>query len=204
MPVFVTDPRIEERLLAERQRIGADRYDEVWEGVYMMAPMPNIEHQEIVAGLVGALLQIVVGELQGKVFPGINVSDREEGWEQNYRCPDVAVYLASNRAKDCGTHWRGGPDFAVEIVSPHDRAREKLPFYAAVGTRELLIVDRDPWQLELCRLEAGKLSLLGRAAPEEGASLASAVLPASFALEASSGRPRIRIRAADGKRQWSA
>ena len=31
--------------LEERRRVGADRWDEMWNGVLHMAPAPNIEHQ---------------------------------------------------------------------------------------------------------------------------------------------------------------
>jgi hypothetical protein len=34
-------------LLAWRKRTGADRWDEMWEGVLHMPPMPNLEHQEL-------------------------------------------------------------------------------------------------------------------------------------------------------------
>jgi Uma2 family endonuclease len=63
--------------------------------------------------------------------------------------PDVVVALAGGQAKDCGTHWCSGPDFVVEIRSPSEDPRDKLDFYAAVGTREVLVIDRDPWALEL-------------------------------------------------------
>jgi hypothetical protein len=34
-------------ILAWRKRTGADRWDEMWEGVLHMPPMPNREHQEL-------------------------------------------------------------------------------------------------------------------------------------------------------------
>ena len=40
---------------------------------------------------------------------------------------------AETRAKNCRTHWLGGPDFAVEIVSEDDRTRDKIPFYSESG-----------------------------------------------------------------------
>ena len=40
MTIMLTDPRLEQRLKLEREESGADRYDEVWEGIYMMTPMP--------------------------------------------------------------------------------------------------------------------------------------------------------------------
>ena len=38
-------------LLAWRCRTGADRWDEVWEGVLHMAPSPSDDHQELVVEL---------------------------------------------------------------------------------------------------------------------------------------------------------
>lgn len=42
---LVADPQISEKLIAERKALGLDRFDEVWEGVYVMPPMANNEHQ---------------------------------------------------------------------------------------------------------------------------------------------------------------
>jgi Uma2 family endonuclease len=69
--------------------------------------------------------------------------------------------LESGQARNCGTHWVGGPDFVVEVVSFEDRTREKIGFYASIGARELLIVDRAPWQLEHYRLVSNSLVLIG-------------------------------------------
>jgi Uma2 family endonuclease len=160
MPVMATlirDSSLEERILAQRRASGADRWDEVWEGVYVMAPLPNDEHQDVQAKLV-AILQTVIGwSGLGLVRAGVNVSDNEENWTYNYRCPDVAVFLKGTTAQNRREFWLGGPDFAVEIVSPKDASREKLDFYARVGVRELLIIDRQPWSLQLYRLKGGEL-----------------------------------------------
>src|SRR3990172_5790454 len=138
MVSMITDPMLEDELVAQRQRTGADRYDEVWDGVYVMAPLADDEHQALVSGIT-AVLHVAVGWAGlGEVRPGVNVTDREDDWKQNYRCPDVVVFTNDTQAENRGTHWLGGPDFVVEIASPHDRSREKLAFYAAVGTRELL------------------------------------------------------------------
>jgi hypothetical protein len=80
----------------------------------------------------------------GRVHAGANVSDQLDDWRQNFRVPDVLVFLNSNPAEDRDTHWFGGPDFAVEIASRWDRSREKIAFYSSIGVRELLIIDRDP------------------------------------------------------------
>jgi Uma2 family endonuclease len=202
MATVVLDREIAEKLREERAASGLDRWDEVWEGTYIMTPLPNIEHQDIASGLVAAF-RTVLGRRQAVVLAGTNVSDRERGWKSNYRCPDVAVYLASNPARNCRTHWCGGPDFGVEIVSEDDRSRDKLPFYAKVGTRELLIVDRDPWRLELFRLVGNELRSAGQATVAEGEALTSQVLPLSFQLVADSDRPSILVtHTADG-RTWN-
>ena len=73
------------------------------------------------------------------MFPGVNLSDRDEGWEQNFREPDVAVFLRDGKAINCGTHWQGAADFLVEIISPGERTREKIPFYSSLGVVELLV-----------------------------------------------------------------
>jgi Uma2 family endonuclease len=203
MTMVVLDAGEEKRLKAERAANGADRFDEVWEGVYMMAPLANNEHQDV-AFLLGVIFHSVVpAPGESKVNVGVNVSDREKGWKKNFRCPDVTVFLKGTRAKDCGTHWWGGPDFAVEVVSPKDRSRDKLGFYAKVGVRELLIVDRKPWRLELYRLTDGQLRLVGTSTAKQPAVLASEVLPLTFALQAGRPRPRIAIVTADGTKDWT-
>jgi hypothetical protein len=78
MTTLITDARLEERLKAGREASGADRYDEVWEGVYIRTPMPNNEHQEIVVRLVSVLQEIVGWPKLGDVFPGVDLSDRGE------------------------------------------------------------------------------------------------------------------------------
>jgi Uma2 family endonuclease len=202
MSVLVLDPGLQKRLIKQRRRSGADRWDEVWDGVYVMSPLPNDGHQKIVTFLT-FILQGVIGEPGlGEVRPGINVSDRDKKWKQNYRCPDVAVILRGGRAINRDKYWLGGPDFAVEIVSPRDRARDKIPFYAAVGVRELLVIDRDPWVLELYRLQGDQLPLVGSSTPEGRERLASAVVPLTFRLVPGDPHPRIEVRHVEGHQEW--
>ncbi|MBI3468693.1 MAG: Uma2 family endonuclease [Planctomycetes bacterium] len=202
MAVLVIDPLVEDDLLARRRASGGDRYDEVWDGVYLMSPIPNSEHQQLAGRLTGVFLQVVGWNPRVEVFPGINVSDREDDWTQNYRVPDVAVFLENTRATDLGTHWLGGPDFGVEIESPKDRSREKIPFYAQVGVQELLLIERDPWALELYRLQGNALVLVGRVVPGDEAALESAVLHVRFRLIPATPRPLIEVTRLDGSERW--
>ena len=199
MVLVVLDREAERRMIRRRRAIGADRHDEVWNGVYMMSPDPDNRHQSLVSDLIH-YFRLALGNVPGiQVFPGTNISDRREGWEKNYRVPDVTVFLPGNSAEDMGTFWHGGPDFAVEIISPYDRARKKLDFYAKVGVRELLLIDRKPWSLELYRLEEGRLNRVVVAA---SGTLTSLVLPLRFALIPAAPHPRIAIFDADDGRQW--
>ena len=155
MEAILLDEREIHALLERRSQTGADRYDEVWEGVYVMAPLANNEHQRIATALARVFME-VAGE-QAHVLAGANVSARGADWAHDYRCPDVVVVLPGGTARDAGTHWQGGPDLVVEVVSPNDRSREKLAFYASLGVREVLLVDWDPKSLEVHVLRDGRL-----------------------------------------------
>lgn len=203
MATLIREPSVERRVLAERKASGLDRWDEVWEGTYVMAPLPNDEHQDIQTKLV-TILQIAFGWAGlGDVRAGVNVSDREKDWTHNYRCPDVVAFLKETRAQNRNTFWLGGPDFAVEIVSANDASRDKLEFYASVGTRELLIIDRAPWQLELYRLRDGRLGEVGRSTASDPKAVRSEVVPLSFRLVAGAARPGIEVAHHDGVQRWS-
>ena len=202
MATLIRDREIEQRLIARRRRLGQDKFDEVWNGVYVMGPMANDEHQDIVGGLDALFREVVQSEQLGVSRPGVNVSDRRVGWKKNFRCPDVAVFLKSTQALNCDTHWFGGPDFAVEVVSPREKVRKKLGFYANVGTRELLVLDRSPWCLSLYRLANGELQLAGTSAVAGSEWLASSVVPLSFRLLDGVERPRIEVRQAEGQQSW--
>jgi Uma2 family endonuclease len=202
MATLVLDPQVEERIKAERAASGGDRYDEVWEGVYMMAPLADDEHQDLQTQLGGVLLVRVGWTGLGQVRTGVNVSDREDDWTKNYRCPDVAVFLPGTKARNCGTFWLGGPDFAIEIISRGDRSRDKFDFYAKVGVRELLLVDRHPWALEFYQLVRNEMQLQTRSTLAAPAVITSNLVPLTFQLAPGQPRPRIKVTDADGKQNW--
>jgi Uma2 family endonuclease len=186
----------------QRQAALADHHDEVWDGEYFMSPVPNDEHQHLVAMLTTAFVETVMAPGLGLVRPGVNLSDRVEGWLHNYRGPDVVVILNDTKAVNCDTHWVGAIDFLVEIVSPDDRSRKKLPFYGSLGVREVLIVDRYPWVLELYRNAGGELRLVGSSTADEPTVLKSAVIPLTFRLAAAEPRPQVVVAKTRGKRTW--
>jgi hypothetical protein len=202
MALLVLDPIEEKRLKAEREACEAARYDEVWEGVYVMAPLANNEHQDVQLGLAAAFKAAVGWDSSARVHAGANVSDREDDWEHNYRIPDVVVVFPGGAARDCGTHWCGGPDFCVEIASRGDRNREKIDFYASIGVRELLLIDRDPWKLEMFRATGSRLQSVGRSDATTSDLLASDVVPVAFRLVLAGARPKIEVIHRDGVQRW--
>jgi Uma2 family endonuclease len=202
MTTLIIDPEWEEMVLEERRASGADRYDEVWDGVYVMSPMANDEHQEIGTRLAGIYDYVLGWDARCQVRAGVNVSDRKDNWRKNYRVPEVAVFLAGTKAINKRTHWLGGPDQAVEVISPADRTRDNLPFYEKVGTREVLLVDRDPWTLELYRLRGKKLRLIGKCTLDEPAVLQSSVLPLSYTLVSGKPRPKIQVTHRETGQKW--
>jgi Uma2 family endonuclease len=194
MPMVSIDPRQLANLIRDRRKSGGDRYDEVWDGVYVMSPLADNEHQSLAIKL-GSIIEWAIGSNPDVlVFQGCNVSNRAKRWKRDYRCPDVAVFLPGNPAENCGTHWYGGPDFAVEIESPFDRSREKFDFYVKVGVGELLFVSRRPWTLELFRRAGKEWELIGKSEPDvQSALLQSAVLPLGFRLVPGAKRPQIEV-----------
>jgi len=209
MIAVIRDRDLAEELIADRRARGADHHDEVWEGVYMMSPLANDEHQEIVGGFQAVLYRVIQEPGLGKVRPGVNVSDRHRDWKENYRCPDVVVRMEHGRAEIHDTHWLGGPDFLVEVVSPDDQTYEKLPFYEAIGTREVLVIDRRPWAMVLYRLTDGKLLEAGRSTLENGVTLPSEVVPLSFrlisgpVLAQSPARPQVEVIQSAAGQRWA-
>ena len=202
MAIMVFDSDMEKQILAERVGSDGDQYDEVWEGVYIVTPLPNNDHQVLVGEFTFILGETVGRPGLGQVFPGVNLSDRDEGWGKNFREPDVAVFLRTGKAVDCGTHWQGAADFLVEIISPGERTREKIPFYSGIGVVELLVIDRDPWSLELYRHENGQLTKAGQSTLAAPDVLESRTVGLTIQLLPGEPRPQIQAMHPASGRQW--
>jgi Uma2 family endonuclease len=194
-PMLVLDPYVCKRIIDERQARGIDKYDEVWEGTYIMSPGPSNEHQRLV-GKLWRILDDIVTPAGGLALPGVNVTDRKDDWEYNYRTPDIVVVLPGCKAKDIGVAWLGGPDFLVEVRSPYDKTLEKLEFYSRISVRELLVIDRETKELELFALCGAELQSQGQSTEENSITLTSGILPVSFQLHVGD-EPQVLIRQTD-------
>jgi Uma2 family endonuclease len=122
-------PQLQE-LLERRRQIGADRHDEVWEGVYHMIPAPGTTHSLVVHQL--AVLLDAPARANGLVVS----AEFNLGSTNNFRVPDLGVH----RELRPGT-WITTAAIVAEVLSPEDETWEKLPFYAKHGVDEVLIVD---------------------------------------------------------------
>ena len=196
--VRVLDPDAARAYVRTRQAREVDKYDEVWDGVYVVPPLATNPHQ----GFIGVLCHVFYGvmglESGVRIYPGANVSDRRSGWEHSYRCPDVVAVLPGGRAVDCGTHWMGGPDFLVEVESPRDATGEKIPFYGRLGVRELLVIGRDTRRLRLYRHDGTQLVEVGLTVHQGKKWLVSEVIPFAFRRTSVRGDARTVVRRTDG------
>src|SRR5260370_9397733 len=98
--LLVLDEELSEDLIRERQRHGNERYDEVWDGGYIMPPLASNFHQDLVGNLYAITREVVQLEDRGRVQPGANVSDRNADWKDNFRVPDVVAVLNDGAAID--------------------------------------------------------------------------------------------------------
>lgn len=141
---------VPEQLLADRRRFGHDKRDEVWEGVLHMVPSPGTGHQRRARQLLFALAGIA--ERRGlEVLYETSVFDPPEGLN-NYRVPDL-VMVDPTYVSDRGIE--GHTILAVEILSPNDESRDKLPFYARVGVREVWLFDPKKHTVEMFQARDG-------------------------------------------------
>ena len=131
--LFVTDPPpMVEDWLARRRALGQDRFDEVWEGEYHVAPGPGIGHA-IVDDALGWVLRPLARRAGLTGATTCNI-----GTPTDFRVPDRAYFRDPE-----DLIWNPTAAIVVEVVSPGDESRQKLGFYHRVGVEEVLIVDPD-------------------------------------------------------------
>jgi Uma2 family endonuclease len=130
--------------LEERRIRGADRRDEVWDGVLHVVPQPESSHQSFGFRLARTLDDLM--RPRGLILQPETMLYRPGQIERNYRVPDIAVvdprYLTRR-----GIESRA--ELVVEILSPHDESREKLPHYATCEVQEVWLVDRAKRSVEV-------------------------------------------------------
>jgi Putative restriction endonuclease len=144
-----------ERLIDRRRVLGLDRFDEVWESTYHLAPAARFRHAYLDDAV--AVLLHPYAQSAGLIGSGpFNLGD------DDYRVPDRGFHRQLVDALYLDT-----AAVVVEILSPDDETYEKFPFYAAHGVDEVLVVDADDHRVRMFRLdregyaEAERSELLG-------------------------------------------
>ncbi len=134
MRILTSDPpppELEE-FLEHRRRAGADKLDEVWDGVLHMSPDPSIPH-----GDVAQQLSELLGPLARKAGFVPHVSTFNLGRpSDNFRIPDGGLF----RERTAGA-WVDTAALVIEIVSPGDDSWNKFDYFADHDVDEVLIVD---------------------------------------------------------------
>ncbi|MGA2253545.1 MAG: Uma2 family endonuclease [Thermoguttaceae bacterium] len=202
MTMLIENPELEEELKEQRKAWGVDQHDEVWEGVYFTPPMANDDHQDLVLEFATVLRTAVSKPGLGKVRHGVNFAASMEGWEHDYRVPDVVVFLADTAAENHDAFWTGAADFIIEITSLHDRTYEKTPFYSRIGVRELLILNRQSWAIELYRHQHGGLHKVGHSTLERPEVIFSEKVLLEFWLMPGEQRPQVEVRHRSTGERW--
>jgi hypothetical protein len=134
-------------LLERRRQAGADRLDEVWQGVHHMVPGPSFEHARIsqqLAELLGPPARA------GGLLAAISEFNLGES-EHDFRVPDGGLH----RPGAAGV-WLSTAALVVEILSPDDETWQKLPFYAAHHVDEVVIIDPTERTVTWLGLEEGE------------------------------------------------
>jgi Uma2 family endonuclease len=148
MTTIVLGPRppVVEAWLEERRAKGLDGFDEVWEGEYVVVPMAHPRH-----GLVDQQVAVILDPL-ARAAGLIVSSPLNLGHPDNYRVPDRVLLRTTPT-----TTYVATAALVVEVVSPDDRSRRKLDFYAAREVDEVVLVDPCRRSVELFGREQGRM-----------------------------------------------
>jgi Uma2 family endonuclease len=119
--------------VARRRAWGADRFDEVWDGEYRMAPGPSGRHGRV-DHVIGAILWPYERRAGLAGVTAFNI-----GTPRDFRVPDFGLVRADQQL---GV-WNATAELVVEVLSPGDRAWEKLGFYTAHEVDEVVMADPD-------------------------------------------------------------
>ena len=148
--------------LEDRKTSEAAQWDEMWNGVLHMPPMPNRMHQNFSRDLM-IYLHLWWAQLRGcRVHQEVNLTTPEDEWQwtKNYRIPDLVLLTPDRFDIDKIEYMVGAPLVVIEILSPRDETYEKFPFYAGLGVPEVWVFDREKREPELYALGEASYQLI--------------------------------------------
>lgn len=166
MQAFMAD--MPKHWLEERRNSDASQWDEMWNGVLHMPPMPNRMHQELAADLLAYFRQRWAKPSSCRAHQEVNLTTPEDvaHWTHNFRIPDMVLLDPPRFAIDKGEFMVGAPLVTIEIHSSGDEAYEKLDFYADLGVPEAWIIDRGLTFVEIRQLASNQKYKLLEADPD--------------------------------------
>lgn len=123
------EPEVED-WLARRRALGQDRRDEVWEGVYHVAP-----HEHARNGIV-AMALVVVLEAPAREAGLLAGGSFNLGGPDDFRVPDLGYHRGP-----VDELYVSSAALVVEVLSPNDETFAKFDFYARHDVDELWVVD---------------------------------------------------------------
>lgn len=152
--VLGSQPVVED-WLKRRQALGQAGRDEVWEGVYHVAPHASTEHASVAYQVIACLAP----RARDAILYGC--SEFNLGREGDYGVPDAGWFDEPPSGMYAPT-----AAVALEVLSPDDETYDKFGVYASRGVREILVADPSLhlvscWQLQPA--ESGCLRVPGSA-----------------------------------------
>jgi Putative restriction endonuclease len=145
---FLEPPQEVLDLLDRRRRWGADRWDEMWDGVLHVVPMPSGLMQRFNTNFLSAVAPLAKAKgLRPYYTLGLFRA------EDDYREPRQS-YCRPEQIRERGAE---GAELVLEIRFPGDEAYEKIDFYSERGVREMLVVHPEEGRIELFRAVGGRL-----------------------------------------------
>ena len=168
---MVTTPRLTYQDYADLE--GDERY-ELLDGELVMAPAPNMDHQEVVTNLGHLLVTLVKEHDLGTVYyapTDVVLSDTDVVQ------PDILFVSKERSHIRTADNIQGAPDLIVEILSPSSVRRDwhdKRELYAVHEVREYWIVDPVHQIVSVMLLHDGVLEIAE--AHTEGDTLTSTIL----------------------------
>jgi hypothetical protein len=146
MPLRETSGPAFEAWLEQRRALGQDKKDEIWEGVYHVAPHEHARNGRL-AWRLGLMLQHRAAAAGLEPGGSFNL-----GEPRDFRVPDLGYHRSPESALYMPT-----AALVVEVLSPHDETLQKLGFYAAHGVEELWVLDPDAHTVRIWELREGRL-----------------------------------------------
>ena len=121
-----------QQLVQRRRSLGLDRFDEVWEGNLHLVPVPGLGHAYIEREVARVLRPFA--DATGLIETGpFNL-----GRASDFRVPDGGYHRSMPQADAL---YVATAALVVEVLSQDDETHEKLPFYAAHGVEEVIVVE---------------------------------------------------------------